>query len=85
MAYSTACIGNLYLPWLETLSTPAAGQMKDILTTGLGMFVFGDVIFDIKNFLGVCIGLSGGIAYAMLGYFDRQRQQQQHRLAETKR
>ena len=75
----------MYACQQQTLGTPAAGQMKDILTTGLGMFVFGDVIFDIKNFLGVCTGLSGGIAYAMLGYFDRQRQQQQQRLAQTKR
>eukprot|EP00891_Asterochloris_glomerata_P006620 jgi/Astpho2/6620/fgenesh1_pg.00101_%23_26_t len=84
---SQAFLLNLCIFRCTTINSPLAttitGQMKDILTTGLGMFVFGDVIFDIKNFLGVCTGLSGGIAYAMLGYFDRQKQQ--HRLAETKR
>ena len=47
--------------------------MKDILTTGLGMFIFGDVQFAVKNVLGVAIGLAGGIFYAFMIYKDRQK------------
>lgn len=47
--------------------------MKDILTTGLGLFLFGDVKFDARNVTGVCIGLLGGIAYSLSSYFERQK------------
>ena len=50
-----------------------AGQMKDILTTGLGMFIFGDVEFEPKNVIGVGIGLTGGIMYAYFSYRDAQK------------
>ena len=46
--------------------------MKDILTTGLGMFMFGDVHLEVKNALGVAIGLAGGIGYSYIVYTDRQ-------------
>lgn len=51
-----------------------AGQMKDILTTGLGMFLFGDVKFEAKNVAGVCVGLLGGIAYSLISYRDSRLQ-----------
>ena len=41
--------------------------MKDIITTGLGMVLFGDVQFSIKNLLGIGIGLLGGILYSLFG------------------
>jgi hypothetical protein len=50
-----------------------AGQMKDILTTGLGLFLFGDVKFDARNVTGVCIGLLGGIVYSLSSYYERQK------------
>ncbi len=50
-----------------------AGQMKDILTTGLGMFIFGDVRFEPRNVVGVVIGLGGGILYSYFSYQDSQQ------------
>ena len=47
--------------------------MKDILTTGLGMFIFGDVKFEPKNVIGVAVGLTGGILYAYFSYRDSQQ------------
>lgn len=47
--------------------------MKDILTTGLGMFIFGDVRFEPRNVVGVVIGLSGGIFYSYFSYRDSQQ------------
>ena len=52
---------------------PYAGQMKDILTTGLGMFIFGDVTFEPKNVIGVSVGLTGGLLYAYFSYRDSQQ------------
>lgn len=40
--------------------------MKDLATTLLGLFIFGDVLFDTVNLLGIGMGLSGGIAYATI-------------------
>ena len=47
--------------------------MKDILTTGLGMFIFGDVKFSTKNLAGVLIGLLGGTLYSVFSYRDSQQ------------
>lgn len=58
---------------LRPLSAAQTGQMKDILTTGLGMFIFGDVKFNAKNLVGVAIGLMGGILYSYFSYKDSQQ------------
>ena len=47
--------------------------MKDILTTALGMFMFGDVLLEAKNLVGVLIGLAGGVVYACLQYQASQQ------------
>ena len=57
----------------EGCTLPCAGQMKDILTTGLGMFIFGDVTFEPKNVIGVSVGLTGGLLYAYFSYRDSQQ------------
>ena len=48
--------------------------MKDILTTALGMFMFGDVMLEFKNLMGVVVGLVGGITYGALQYHSSQEQ-----------
>lgn len=64
--------------WHLTAKVPVtAGQMKDIITTGLGMILFGDVQFSSKNLLGITLGLLGGMLYSFFGYMERQRQKQQ--------
>lgn len=62
---------------VETTVLVNAGQMKDIITTGLGMVLFGDVQFSSKNLLGISLGLLGGMLYSLCGYMERQRQKQQ--------
>jgi hypothetical protein len=44
------------------------GQLKDIVTTSLGFFIFGDVSFHFANLAGVCLGLIGGMLYSGLSY-----------------
>ena len=48
------------------------GQMKDIATTTLGLFLFKDVVFGAINLVGVGLGLSGGIAYSAISYGTKQ-------------
>jgi len=42
--------------------------MKDLATTFIGLFIFGDVLFNVANLLGVGLGLSGGVAYSAISY-----------------
>lgn len=51
--------------------------MKDIVTTGLGMVLFGDVQFSSKNLFGISVGLLGGMLYSFFGYMERQTQKRQ--------
>ena len=70
LSASQAFLLNLCIFWCTTTNSPLAttvtGQMKDILTTGLGLFLFGDVLFNARNLTGVALGLGGGIAYSLL-------------------
>lgn len=69
LSASQAFLLNLCIFWCTTINSPLAttvtGQMKDILTTGLGLFLFGDVVFNARNLLGVAVGLGGGVAYSL--------------------
>ncbi|BDA42559.1 UDP-N-acetylglucosamine/UDP-glucose/GDP-mannose transporter [Coccomyxa sp. Obi] len=77
LSASQAFLLNLCIFWCTTVNSPLAttvtGQMKDILTTGLGMFIFGDVKFEPRNVVGVVIGLAGGIFYSYFSYQDSQQ------------
>lgn len=39
------------------------------------MFLFGDVMLEAKNLMGVAVGLAGGIGYSYVVYTDRQKAQ----------
>lgn len=52
------------------LATNVTGQMKDILTTALGMVIFGDVHYSALNIGGIVLGLLGSIAYSAVSYLE---------------
>ncbi len=56
------------------LTTNITGIIKEIITTALGLVLFGDYVWSAKNVSGVLIGLLGGISYSVVGYRDRNRQ-----------
>eukprot|EP00241_Pyramimonas_parkeae_P004814 CAMPEP_0114241372 /NCGR_PEP_ID=MMETSP0058-20121206/9597_1 /TAXON_ID=36894 /ORGANISM="Pyramimonas parkeae, CCMP726" /LENGTH=363 /DNA_ID=CAMNT_0001353893 /DNA_START=528 /DNA_END=1619 /DNA_ORIENTATION=- len=55
------------------LATSVTGQIKDIATTSLGMLLFGDVIINVVNIIGLGIGLLGGMVYAAVSYYNSVR------------
>ena len=63
--------------WHYTASSamlPVAGQMKDILTTALGMMLFGDANTSGQALVGIGAGLLGGMAYSYFSYCDISRE-----------
>lgn len=52
------------------LATNVTGQMKDILTTALGMLLFGDVKYSTLNVGGIAVGLVGSITYSAVSYAE---------------
>jgi len=72
VSISQAFLLNFCIFYCTTTNSPLAttvtGQLKDFVMTGLGMFLFGDVIFTAVNITGLAIGLSGGLWYSYLGY-----------------
>ncbi|KAK3243877.1 hypothetical protein CYMTET_46492 [Cymbomonas tetramitiformis] len=64
------------------LATSVTGQIKDIATTGLGMFLFGDVVYTSQNMLGLSVGLGGGMLYSAISYVNSVRASQNEGLAK---
>ncbi|KAL4422650.1 hypothetical protein ABPG75_008847 [Micractinium tetrahymenae] len=52
------------------LATNVTGQMKDILTTALGMVIFGDVKYSALNVGGILLGLLGSVGYSAVSYAE---------------
>lgn len=76
LSVSQAFLLNVCIFYCTTTNSPLAttvtGQLKDFIMTGLGMFLFGDVIFNTVNIVGLCVGLGGGLWYSYLGYRSAQ-------------
>ncbi|KAI7842780.1 hypothetical protein COHA_003526 [Chlorella ohadii] len=52
------------------LATNVTGQMKDILTTALGMVIFQDVKYSAMNIGGILLGLAGSVTYSAVSYLE---------------
>lgn len=51
------------------LATTVTGQMKDFVTVGFGLFVFGDVKVSVPNLIGLAISLFGSVMYSLIKLF----------------
>mmetsp|Transcript_12495 Transcript_12495/g.20372 ORF Transcript_12495/g.20372 Transcript_12495/m.20372 type:complete len:331 (-) Transcript_12495:465-1457(-) len=58
----------------SALTTSVVGHLKNILTTVLGLFAFGDVPLNTLNVIGLAISTYGGTWYAYLKYLESQTQ-----------
>ena len=48
----------------EPLTTSVAGNFKNVLMTVVGMFAFGDYVFEWKNLIGISVSMAGAVWYA---------------------
>lgn len=48
------------------LATTVTGQMKDFVTIGFGLFIFGDVTLNTPNLIGLAISLLGSCVYSVI-------------------
>lgn len=76
LSASQAFLLNLCIFKCTTINSPLAtsvtGQIKDILTMGLGLLLFHDVSYHPVNVLGLVVGFCGGAAYSGVS-FQEQR------------
>lgn len=61
------------------LATTVTGQMKDFVTVGFGLFVFGDVTLTLPNLSGLAISLFGSVLYSLIKLMHARRAKKKQR------
>ncbi len=56
----------------SALATSVTGQMKNIITTMVGYFSFGDVTYNAMNVLGLFVGVFASSWYSLLKYYESE-------------
>lgn len=56
----------------SALATTVVGNVKDVLLTSVGLFLFGDVTFNRTNLIGLGLGLIGGIWYSIINLLKKR-------------
>lgn len=55
------------------LATTVTGQIKDLITVGFGLFVFGDVTLSGPNLLGLGVSLVGSMGFSLIKLLHARR------------
>ncbi|PXF41776.1 putative UDP-sugar transporter [Gracilariopsis chorda] len=58
------------------LATTVTGQIKDFVTVGFGLVVFGDVKLSVPNLIGLAVSLFGSVLYSLLKFIHARRSRQ---------
>jgi len=66
----------------SALTTSITGQIKAIVTTIMGLFMFGDVVITKLLVAGLAVSTVGSIYYAYVKYAQKQKQQKEKALQE---
>ena len=67
----------------SALATSVTGQMKNIVTSAVGYFSFGDVTFNAWNVVGLIVGVVASSWYSMLKYWESEANKKQPTLPTT--
>ena len=57
----------------SALATSVTGQIKNIATTAVGYFTFGDVTYNLINVLGLAVGVVASTWYSWLKYVESEK------------
>lgn len=58
------------------LATTVTGQVKDFVTVGFGLVVFGDVKLSVPNLIGLAVSMFGSVLYSLLKFIHARRSRQ---------
>lgn len=61
------------------LATTVTGQMKDFVTVGFGLFVFGDVTLHLPNLLGLAVSMAGSVMFALVKFLAIRAEQKRQK------
>jgi len=67
----------------SALATSVTGQMKNIVTTAVGYFSFGDVTYNAYNVMGLFVGVVASSWYSLLKYWESEANKKQSTLPLT--
>lgn len=71
LMFSTVLVNQLTSP----LTLAVLGCMKNVVVTYSGMFIGGDYVFEVKNFIGINMSVTASIAYSYFKFTERNNPQ----------
>jgi len=67
------------------LTTSVTGQLKNILTTMMGMLLFPDVHINPTFLFGIGVGTIGGILYSVHKFMESQREKKEDKISDPEK